>query len=540
MRWLLAFILVGSAATAHAALPKKIIGIGARANGALVLEAESPRLVLFDATGEARDVAHPDVGNLDAIDGEWIIGRTGLLHEVGGEWQRIALPPLPEEADPSRRGRVVVIAQSRVVVTRFFEHELPRQPSVPFVPPHAGTVVDLVDVDGTVTPLVTLPQIALTRPVADGRGGFWTIVNRLGQNENGDSYAGYVHWSGTTWELFRPPPTKTSSFLEQLPPMHVNDALEDAAFEMLAATTDGGALAQVRYSSEVRGIARDGTIGRHGDIGDSSKISKVCAMLSEGNGHLVVTTGYHDTIAVSVLDEAARVVSRTELPLPAWHQKAHFRPPVYHCEASLARGRLYIASGPFLFERVANGFTAHYGPAVPGEVEVDNQRNNPSLATVAVPTLFAFGLGTGVGGFLDDEHRYGAAALETFAGAAGGFPAALFLDVLAENECTEGGDYAFFNTFACMIRQAGYVVGVVGGGSLGALGTYLVGREYDELPDKRDAVCGAMAGGSLGAALSIASTKLLLRYTNAGRRTRTAVASMLIGAGSTIGYQLAR
>jgi hypothetical protein len=250
--------------------------------------------------------------------------------------------------------------------------------------------------------------------------------------------------------------------------------------------------------------------------------------------------GYGDTMTVTTVDDKARIGARIELPLPAWYAKAHFKPSVYDCAASAERGQLWIVSGPFLFERTAAGFVAHVNPDVIKEVADDNRPEHASLAVVTIPPLAGLGIGTLVGGRIDDERHYRAAGLETLAGAAGGMPGALLLDVLDEDECTEGGDYKLYNDVACGFRKAGYLVGIAGGGALGGLGTYLVGREYDELPSKKDAYAGAFVGGSAGAALSLVSTRLLRRYTNAGRMTRTVIASMMIGAGSTIGYQLAR
>jgi hypothetical protein len=214
---------------------------------------------------------------------------------------------------------------------------------------------------------------------------------------------------------------------------------------------------------------------------------------------------------------------------------------MFDCEASFADGRLWIATGPFVFERTAAGFTTHVAAATIAETKADNP--GPSVAAIALPPLLGVGLGMAGGAAIDDDHRFGAVALETLAGTVAGLPVARFLEFLDDNPCIEGNDsgYQIYNDFACRIRGAGYVLGVAGGGALGAAGTYAVGREFDDLPAKRDAYLGAWVGGSAGGALSILSTKLMRRYLpDAGPWTRTFVAATLIGTGSTIGYQLAR
>jgi hypothetical protein len=509
--------------------------VATSSGGALLLGEDSSSLFEISA-GHVREVAHPDVGPLLSIgDESWILGRDALLHRREGHWQRLELPHLPEVIDSRRASHVVPLGGGRVAVVRVYG--APQD----FKTTNGGTKIDFVDAIGTVTELLDLPEFILAHPVADGAGGFWVTVSKRYQPSS-DGYAGYAHFANGAWTLWRLPMPKASSYVTELAPMKIVDAAESTVLDGLAPAADGELIG--RSLTQLYRIRVNGTISILRNASASDHLCAIEQLVPSAAVHALVSTRDLRYIYLARLDANANVVAPTEIVLPAWYRSGRFRPGVFHCKASAsADGRLWISSGPFVLERSASGtLTTYVASSVVEEARETDARERPSIAAATLPPLAVTGIGAATAAKIGDA-TFGLTAAQTVAGTIAGLPAALFLDVLDSNPCMTGNDsgYQYLNDIACVIRGGGYVVGVSGAGALGALGVYTANEIFDPDGLRGRGYGGAMLGGMLGSVLSIGTTKLMRRYApTTGRLARSVLAATLIGAASSIGYQVAR
>ena len=491
-------------------LPERVTGIAASAAGALVVDG-SPNLVALEPTG-ARSVSHPDVGELIAVTDGWVLGKTGVLHRSEAGWQRIALPALANPLELQYPSHVTAIAADRAVAVRVAG---------------GSSVVDVVDAAGTSTALATFDHVVLSRPVADGRGGFWVIVHGYSPHD----YAGYAHVADGRWTLFR----QQSSRVGELP-METRPAGEHALLDALAYTGDGGVLA--RWGNRLFRITADGSIAVLADV---PTYGSACAILPDGAGGYVAVSTNHDQLETARISAGGVARRESEIRPPGWFVEARQR--LFSCDAALAGDRLWVASTPFVFERSqqTGAVTLRVATSVVEGMEYGNEVRNGHPIAANAPTAVALAIGVFGGAELGDTD-YKATSFETIAGTVGGIPGALLLDAVVQSECGgKDSDYRTYNELACAGRWFGYALGVVGGGALSGLATYEMGKQFDDIADAKLAYGGAAVGAMAGAVVGIFATKLVNSLSpRAGMFTRSLLGAALMGAGATLGFQLRR
>ncbi len=503
-------------------VPAQIVQVLADADGgALVLGRSATRLVRVGVDDAVALVEHPAAGTLLQVAARppevWALGTDAVLHrDAGGSWR--AMPRSARPIDHSRPGYVVGTGEGQAVVVHAVYDE-------------AGYVrgeVVWLDASAMTSRAELFEGTTLRGAVADGRGGFWTVLE--GPSARQDDMIGYARWSSGRWTVWR-----THGYERSRPtvPYETRPNMAGGRFELLAPDGDGGA-----YGLWGLGVSH---VDRNGALGTVLPPSgpRYLSLAHETGGLVVLWSGFGE-------DEGARlgrVTPRGEIqavepvPFPRWFTAGPGPPPIGAPTVSASAGSVWISTRAAVLSRRKGEWTVYASRTTPEQMVGASRRyawqrrrlelDVGVVAALSVAAVLA--AGTLVASRLRGA-PYRVTAGAGLMGATSSVLPAWYLHAMSPARAWSPG-------LEAVSAVLGFLGAVGAAPVLGALGAWGAAELLGRSVSRPRALAGALLGAAAGTAAGVGLTYLLPDVSPDARPALVGVIAAVVAVAAATGHQ---